>query len=139
SLLPQAIDNRKSPAVADERIPANLPVLPFDLGRYVSPDQFTGNPVHRYYQHIEEINGGRLDKFVLASGVGALAMSYYDATHLPLGHLAKEYVLCDNFFQAAFGGSTMNHIWLVAAETAVWPDAPPEVRVQLDGNRLVKD
>ena len=131
SLLPPAMDNRKSPAVADARIPANLPVAPFDLVRYVAPDQFCGNPLHRYYQHIAQINGGKLDKFVAMSTVGALAMSYYDATNLPLGGYAQQYVLCDNFFQAALGGSTLNHIWLVAAATPVWPDAPQAVRVEL--------
>ncbi len=139
SVLPPAMDNRKLPAVADPRIPANLPVAPFDLGRYVSPDQFSGNPMHRYYQHIAQINGGKLDKFVAMSTVGALAMSYYDATNLPLGRFAQQYVLCDNFFQAVLGGSTLNHIWLVAAATPVWPEAPPAMRVQLDGDRLVKD
>jgi phospholipase C len=56
-----------------------------------------------------------------------------------LGQLAQQYVLCDNFFQAALGGSTLNHIWLVAAATPAWPDAPVAMRVQLDGDRLVKD
>jgi len=139
SVLPPAMDNRKSPALADPRIPANIPVAPFDLGRYVAPDQFSGNPLHRYYQHIAQINGGKMDKFVAIGNVGALAMSYYDVTNLPLGRFAQQYVLCDNFFQAGLGGSTLNHIWLVAAATAVWPDAPQVVRAELDGDRLVKD
>lgn len=139
TVLPPAMDNRKLPGVVDPRIPANLPVAPFDLGRYVAPDQFSGNPMHRHYQHIAQINGGKLDKFVAFSTVGALAMSYYDATNLPLGRFAQQYVLCDNFFQAVLGGSTLNHIWLVAAATPVWPEAPLAIRVQLDGDRLVND
>lgn len=139
SVLPPALDNRKSPAVVDARILANLPVAPFDLSRYLPPDQFSGNPMHRYYQHIAQINGGKLDKFVALSTVGALTMSYYDATNLPLGQFAKQFVLCDNFFQAALGGSTLNHVWLVAAATPPWPDAPQAMRVELDGDRLLKD
>lgn len=139
SVLPPAINNIKSPASVDARIPANLPVAPFDLSRYVGPDQYSGNPLHRYYQHIAQINGGKMDKFVALSSAGALTMSYYDATNLPLGRLAQQYVLCDNFFQAGFGGSTLNHIWLIAAATAVWPDAPASERAELDGDRLVND
>jgi len=81
---------------------------------------------------IAQINGGKMDKFVAIGNVGALAMSYYDVTNLPLGRFAQQYVLCDNFFQAVLGGSTLNHIWLVAAATPVWPEAPPAMRVQLD-------
>jgi phospholipase C len=66
-------------------------------------------------------------------------MSYYDGTDLPLGRLARDYVLCDNFFQAALGGSLLNHVWLICAATPQWPDAPPALRAQLDGDRLVKD
>ena len=138
--LPPSIDNRKSPAVVDPRIPAGLPVAPFDLGRYVPPDQTAGNPVHRYYQQIYQINGGKMDRFVAWTNVGGLVMSYYDATDLPLGKLAREYVLADNFFHAAFGGSYLNHMWLVCACTPVWPDAPADLRAEVDANGvMVKD
>jgi phospholipase C len=138
--LPPSLDNRKAPTVPDPRIPADLPVAPFDLARYVPADQTSGNPLHRFYQQIYQINGGKMDKFVAWSNTGGLAMSYYDATDLPLGKLAKEYVLADNFFHAAFGGSLLNHIWLVCACTPFWPDAPADLRAQLDANGvLVKD
>jgi len=139
SVLPPAIDNRGDKSIIDPRIPSNLPVASFDLGPYVPPDQFCGNPMHRYYQHIAQLNAGKLDKFVAWSTVGALAMSYYDATRLPLGAFAQQFVLCDNFFKATFGGSSLNHIWFVAAAPAVWPDAPAQMRAELDGHRLVKD
>ena len=139
SVLLPAIDNRGDKSIIDPRIPSNLPVASFDLGPYVPPDQFCGNPMHRYYQHIAQLNAGKLDKFVAWSTVGALAMSYYDATRLPLGAFAQQFVLCDNFFQATFGGSSLNHIWFVAAAPAVWPDAPAQMRAELDGHRLVKD
>jgi phospholipase C len=32
--------------------------------------------------------------------------------------------MCDNFFHSAFGGSFLNHIFLVAAAPPVWPNAP---------------
>lgn len=140
AMLPPSFDNRQKPAVPDPRIPSNLPVAPFDLGPYVSPDQKSGNPVHRYYQHIYQINGGKMDGFVAWTNVGGLVMSFYDATNLPVGKLAQEYVLADNFFHAAFGGSFLNHVWLIAARTPPWPDAPAARRAQLDANGvLVKD
>jgi phospholipase C len=67
-------------------------------------------------------------------------MSSYDATNMPEGRLAQQYVLADNFFHAAFGGSFLNHFWLVCACTPQWPNAPDALRVQLDaGGTLVKD
>ena len=53
-------------------------------------------------------------------------MGVYDTTQLPLykylhekGH--PDYAIADNFFQAAFGGSFLNHQWLIAAATPVDP------------------
>ena len=138
--LPPSIDNWKKPPAPDARIPANLPVAPFDLGLYVKPEETTGNPVHRFYQQQYQINGGKMDRFIPWGGTGGLVMSYYDATNLPLGKLAQEYVLADNFFHAAFGGSFLNHTWLICACTPYWPDAPAAMRVQLDPNGvIVKD
>jgi phospholipase C len=138
--LPPSIDTRVQPPVPDPRIPAGLPVAPFDLGRYVPPTSRTGNPVHRFYQQQLQINGGRMDRFVAWTNVGGLVLSYYDATPMPLGQLAREFVLADNFFHAAFGGSFLNHMWLVCACTPHWPDAPPDLRAQLDERGgLVKD
>jgi len=138
--LPPSIDNSQDPPVVDPRIPTNLPVAPFDLGLYVPPDRRAGNPTHRFYQQIYQINGGRMNSFVAWTNVGGLVMSYYDATNLPLGKLAQEYVLADNFFHAAFGGSFLNHMWLICACTPSWPDAPAKLRVRLDAyGVMVKD
>jgi phospholipase C len=138
--LPPSIDTRRQPPAPDPRIPANLPVAPFDLGRYVPPTSMTGNPIHRFYHQQHQINGGRMDRFVAWTNVGGLVMSYYDATSLPLGELAKEFVLADNFFHAAFGGSFLNHMWMVCACTPSWPEAPADLRAELDaGGMLIKD
>src|SRR5207248_1925622 len=101
--LPPSIDTRPTPPVPDARIPASLPVAPFDLAAYVPPTSRTGNPIHRFYHQQHQINGGRMDRFVAWTNVGGLVMSHYDATDMPLGRLAREFVLADNFFHAAFG------------------------------------
>jgi acid phosphatase len=96
--------------------------------------------VHRYYQEQYQIDGGKMDRFVAWSDAAGLVMSYYDATTLPEGKLAQQYVLADNFFHAAFGGSFLNHFWLVCACTPVWASAPDGARAQVDATgALVKD
>ncbi len=138
--LPQPVDTTKKPAAPDPRFPADLPVAPFDVARYVPSNERTGDLVHRFYQQQYQIDGGKMDKFVAWSDAAGFVMSYYDATNMPVGQLAQRYVLADNFFHAAFGGSFINHFWLVCACTAQWPNAPEALRAQLDsGGVLVKD
>ena len=59
-------------------------------------------------------------------------MSYYDVTDMPLGRLAHQYTLCDNFFHSAFGGSWLNHMWLISARPPHWPEAPQDMVAQFD-------
>jgi phospholipase C len=105
---------------------ADLAVLrkPYDLSAFVKPDALTGDIVHRFYTNQLQIDGGKNDKFIAWSDNGGLVMSYFDATTMPEGILAQEYVLFDNFFQAAFGGSFLNHQWLIAAASPRFPNAP---------------
>ena len=78
---------------------------------------------HRFYQNQMQIDGGKNDKFVAYADSGALVMGHYDGSKLPLWKIAKQYTLADNFFMGAFGGSFLNHIWLVCACTPIYPDA----------------
>ncbi len=78
---------------------------------------------HLFYQNQMQINGGKNDKFAAYADAGALVMGHYDGSKLPLWKIAKEYVLADNFFQGAFGGSFLNHQWLICACTPVYPNA----------------
>ena len=55
--------------------------------------------------------------------LGRHVMGYYDTTQLPIykylhGNGAPKYVIADHFFQAAFGGSFLNHQYLIAAAAA---------------------
>src|SRR4029078_7315786 len=43
------------------------------------------------------------------------------------GQLAQQYTLGDNFFHAAYGGSFLNHQWLICACTPQWPNAPGDL------------
>ncbi|MGZ5080664.1 MAG: acid phosphatase [Usitatibacter sp.] len=91
---------------------ADLSVIPPDL-------------VHRFYNNQMQINGSRNDMFVAWSDAGGLAMGYYDGSPMKLWKLARQYTLADNYFQGAFGGSFLNHLWLVCACTPVWDNPPP--------------
>jgi phospholipase C len=138
--LPQPLDTRKKPPAPDTRFLPDLPNGPFNLAQFVLPTEITGDLVHRFYQEQYQINGGKMDKFVAWSDAAGLVMSYYDATNMPVGRLAQQYVLADNFFHAAFGGSFLNHLWLICACTPTWPNAPAAVRAQLDDRGvLTKD
>jgi phospholipase C len=102
-------------------------------------DQLLISPIHAYYQNIEQINGGRNDMFVAMSNVGGWAMGTFDSSGMKLWQWAKDYTLADNFFMGAFGGSYLNHQWLVCACTPVFKDAPASMRAQLDTDgRLLK-
>jgi phospholipase C len=124
--------NRGMSSGIDTRFVAGLPNGPFRADRYVSLEERTGDLVHRFYQEQEQIDGGKMDKFVAVSGAGALPMGYFDGSPLLLYSLASEYTLADRFFHAAFGGGFLNHFWLICACTPRYDDAPVSLVVQLD-------
>ena len=78
---------------------------------------------HRFYQNQMQIDGGKNDRFVAYADSGALVMGYYDGSKLPLWAVAKQYALADNFFIGSFGGSFLNHFWLICACTPTYPNA----------------
>jgi acid phosphatase len=138
---PQPINNNVSPAVIDNRFPANLmTLLPYDLqaDANLQPGDKTGDIVHRFWHEQSQINRGAMNKFVSWSDNPGLVMSYFDATNLPEGKLAQKYTLCDNFFHAAFGGSFLNHQFLVAARAPVYPNAPANLQATLDASGELK-
>lgn len=109
-----------------------LPLIPYDFTHYVSSNSLTGDIVHRFYHEQLQIDNGALepklgdmDKFVTWSDNPGLVLSYIDATGLPEGKLAQEFTMCDNFFHSAYGGSFLNHHWLVAAASPPWTAAIP--------------
>jgi acid phosphatase len=123
---------------------------PFPINRYVSADDTTCAPptafavggvektdprglpggctrdlVHRFYQEQYQLDRGRQDRYTTGSDAVGLTQGYYDTTQLPVyrylhGTGAPHYVVADNFFQGAFGGSFLNHQYLVAARAPEW-------------------
>src|SRR5262249_8310495 len=97
---------------------------PYDLGSYLQASDKTGDIVHRYFQEQSQIDHGAMDKFIGWSDNTQAVMSHFDATNLPEGLLAQQYTMDDNFFHASFGGSFLNHQFLVAAAPPVYQNAP---------------
>jgi acid phosphatase len=108
-----------------ERLP-NAPFAIDDPNGFNAPlDVITRNLWHLFYQNQMQINDGKNDKFAAFADAGGLVMGYYrtNAAKLPLWTIARRYTLADNFFMAAFGGSYLNHLWLVCACTPKYPNA----------------
>ncbi|HYB42419.1 MAG TPA: alkaline phosphatase family protein [Candidatus Methylomirabilis sp.] len=129
--LPPVLKGWGRPEI-DPRFPSALPNAPFALDPFVPLGDHTPDPVHRYYHHLLQINGGKMDRFVAwsSAGTGGLTMGHWESSALPLYRYARRYVLADNYFTAALGGSWLNHMWLVCACTAVFPGAPESIRAR---------
>jgi phospholipase C len=132
---PQPINNQVSPAVVDTRFTSSLnTLLPYNVltNSTLQANDKTGDIVHRFWQEQSQIDHGAMDWFVTWSDNPGLVMSYFDATNMPEGLLAQKYTMCDNFFHAAFGGSFLNHQFLVSAAAPVYPNAPASMQPTLD-------
>jgi phospholipase C len=104
------------------------------------PGGCTRDLVHRFYQEQYQLDDGRQDQYVTGSDAVGLTMGYYDTKQLPIYRYlhskgGPHYVLADRFFQAAFGGSFLNHQYLVAARAPV--DTDPTVGGTTDLHSLV--
>ncbi|MDR5856250.1 acid phosphatase [Caballeronia sp. LZ062] len=121
-----------TPAVT-EAMTANLPNAPFAIddpnGFNTAMNVTTRDLYHRFYENQMQIDGGKNDKFAAWADSGGLVMGHYNTTpdKLPLYKIAQQYTLADNFFMGAFGGSFLNHQWLVCACTPVYPNADKSV------------
>src|SRR6266699_1290762 len=127
--LPRALDStlrtpdlkEDDPSPVDPRIPANLPNHPFRIDSFVPLDARSGDLVHRFLTEQRQIHGGKMDRFIVEGNTGSLPLGYYDGSSLAMWNLAQEFTLADHFFHAAFGGSFLNHFWLICA-------CSPEIR-----------
>ena len=84
------------------------------------PGGCTRDLVHRFYQEQYQINGGLQNRYTTGSDAVGLTQGRYRTKQLPIYRYlhrdgAPHYVVADHFFQGAFGGSFLNHQWLIAA------------------------
>lgn len=78
---------------------------------------------HRFFENQMAINGGKNDMFAAWEDAGGLTMGHFDTSASPLYKLAQANVLADNFFEGAFGGSFLNHQYLICACAPTYPNA----------------
>lgn len=131
------VDKKPAP---DKRFPAELPNAPFLIDKFVPIDDKVPDLVHRWYQQQDQIHGGKMDRFAAVSNAKGLAMGYHDISRTGLYRYAERFTLADHFFHAAFGGSFLNHFWLICACSPRFDGAPAALRGIEDGKGgMVKD
>jgi acid phosphatase len=105
------------------------------------PGGCTRDLVHRFYNEQYQLDNGKQDRYVTGSDAAGLSMGYYKTRSLPIYKYlhqdgAPHYAIADNFFQGAFGGSFLNHQWLIAAQTPTFPNPPAGLRSSVDANGM---
>jgi phospholipase C len=89
------------------------------------PGGCTRDLVHRFYQEQYQLDHGRQDRYSTGSDAVGLTDGHYRTKRLPVyrylhSRKAPNYVVADHFFQAAFGGSFLNHQYLIGAQAPQW-------------------
>jgi phospholipase C len=105
------------------------------------PGGCTRDIVHRFYQEQYQLDGGKQDLYTTGSDAVGLTQGYYNTKALPIydylhGGNHPHYAIADNFFQGAFGGSFLNHQWLIAAATPTWVGGPVAQHSIIDSNGM---
>ncbi|MBV1838013.1 acid phosphatase [Acetobacter estunensis] len=115
-----------TPAVT-QAMTEHLPNAPFQVDAakgFNVPDSLrTRDLWHRFYQNRMQIDGGHNDGFVAWGNAGAMPMGNWAGAGMKMWSIARRYTLADHFFMGAFGGSFLNHQWLICACAPVYPDA----------------
>lgn len=153
---PYARAEKGAPKRVDDKIPADLPAGPFPITRYRSYADYTdSNPVHRFFQMWQQINGGRNDLFLwtgLTSGEGAKdkkdpsrgtyygseSMGFYNMATGDVPYfkqLAQQFAMADNYHQAVMGGTMANYFFLAHGDIARYQEdgkaaTPPEHQIE---------
>ncbi|MFZ6771471.1 alkaline phosphatase family protein [Undibacterium sp. SXout7W] len=130
--------------VPDARFPADMPNGPYQITKHVSYGAHTGDPVHRFFQMWQQVNGGNNDLFVWVAemtGVGpsnapipfapgrtyqgGIAMGFYNMStgDAPtFKKLADNYAIADNYHQPIMGGTTVNYLALATGDVTFYTD-----------------
>jgi len=118
-----AFDNYFGTYSGVDGIPPNVS-LPDGRGGSISPHRLTTSWTpdlpHSRAAMLQSYNGGRNDGFVVAaeaagSGLGSIAMGYYDRQQLPgYWSLAANYTIADRYFQSMLGPTIPNRLYSFA-------------------------
>jgi phospholipase C len=141
--------------IPDQRFPEFLPNGPFQITKYVGYAQPVGDPVHRFFQMWQQVDGGRRDLFVWvaetsgegsqnradpgsSTNQGAVAMGFYNMANGDAPYfreLADTYALSDNHHQPVMGGTGANFQALATGHAiAYWEEGalakPPANQIE---------
>jgi len=141
--------------IPDARFADPLPNGPFQITQHVGYGAHTGNPVHRFFQMWQQIDGGKMDLFVWtaeSAGLGpsndnaffrhdhtlqgGVAMGFYNMATGDAAYfrsLADKYAIADNYHQPILGGTAVNYFALATGDvgfhTADTKPAVPPARL----------
>ena len=128
--------------VPDARFAEPMPNGPFQITQHVGYGAHTGDPIHRFFQMWQQINGGKMDLFVWTAETvgmggsngelpfapnknyqGSVSMGFYNMTRGDAAYfrsLADDYALADNYHQPILGGTTANYFALATADVGFY-------------------
>jgi acid phosphatase len=110
--------------VVTQAMTDNVPNAPFPLettynainaAPLLTTFDVTRDMAHRFFENQMELNGGTNDMFAAWEDAGGITMGHWDYSQSKLWKLAHDYVLADNFYMGAFGGSFLTHQYLICA------------------------
>lgn len=92
--------------------PGGAPSVPPTHSPTLAPTDLT----HSWDSAHADYDGGRMDGFVYSEG-SPITMDYFDGSDIPrYWALAKDYVLCEQYYTSVMTESLPNHLYLVAAQ-----------------------
>jgi phospholipase C len=98
------------------------------------PHWLPGDLPHDRAAHLNDVNGGSYDGFANGQFGDPWAYSQFEGHDVPsYWRLAKDYVVCDNFFSSVGGPSYPNHLFFVAGQSGGALDNPENITVRNDG------
>jgi phospholipase C len=142
--------------IPDARFADELPNGPYAITDHVSYGAHTGDPVHRFFQMWQQVNGGQHDLFAwVAESVGlgpsnitplpispgqtfqgGVSMGFYNMAKGDAPYfrgLADRYALADNYHQPVMGGTTVNYFALATGDVGYFTQegkpAPPPAKL----------
>jgi phospholipase C len=139
----------------DVRFPPDLSNGPYRITRYAPYTAAVGDPVHRFFQMWQQVDGCKKDLFTWvaitsgegsrrrddpASGTnqGGVAMGFYSMSQGDAPYfreLAQKYAIADNYHQAVMGGTGAKFVGLSTGHAAVFlsdglPAPPPPSQIE---------
>jgi acid phosphatase len=137
SKLPQTwggVTAAGNPTVITQAQSDNLPNAPFPMettwnavngAPLLTTTDVTRDMAHRFFENQMEINGGTNDMFAAWLDSGGITMGHFDYSKGALYAIARQSVVADNFFEGAFGGSFLNHQYLICGCAPTVPSTFP--------------